>query len=186
MSEYQYYEFLRINGPLSQAARKEMASLSSRARISTHGASYVYNYGDFPGDPKSLLLKHFDVFFYISNWGAVQLMFKYLNQQIDINEIKRHAIPHVIICEQHDENILIDICMNNEEGFGWTEGEGVLLNLLPLYEEVKDKNYQILNLAGAINDEFSDSCQNVLSSAISITSLSSAQRSFLDCVGIGG
>ena len=40
MSEYQYYEFCQINKPLSQEARKEMASLSSRARISTHEVVY--------------------------------------------------------------------------------------------------------------------------------------------------
>lgn len=62
MSEYQYYEFCSISKPLTREARMEMASLSSRAKVSTHGASYVYNYGDFKGDPKQLLLKHFDVF----------------------------------------------------------------------------------------------------------------------------
>jgi hypothetical protein len=63
MSEYQYYEFCRITTPLSSEARKEMVSLSSRAQVSTHGASYVYNYGDFRGNPEQLVLKHFDVFF---------------------------------------------------------------------------------------------------------------------------
>ncbi len=47
MSEYQYYEFYRINTPLSAAARTEMISLSSRAKVGTHNASHVYNYGDF-------------------------------------------------------------------------------------------------------------------------------------------
>ncbi|MCW5590456.1 MAG: hypothetical protein KIT27_12460, partial [Legionellales bacterium] len=69
MSEYQYYEFCSINKPLSTEARKEMLSLSSRASVGTHTASYVYNYGDFRGKPKQLVLKHFDVFFYISNFG---------------------------------------------------------------------------------------------------------------------
>ncbi len=39
MSEYQYYEFCSISKPLSQETRKEMASLSSRAKVGTHGAS---------------------------------------------------------------------------------------------------------------------------------------------------
>lgn len=80
MSEYQYYEFCKTHKPLSIYARNEMQALSSRAKITTHGASYEYNYGDFRGDPKALLLKHFDIFFYISNWGCIQLMFKYKTQ----------------------------------------------------------------------------------------------------------
>ena len=55
MSEYQYYEFCKIHAPLSSEARKEMQSLSSRAKISTHGAIYVYNYGDFRGNAKEPL-----------------------------------------------------------------------------------------------------------------------------------
>jgi hypothetical protein len=34
--------------------------------------NHVYNYGDFRGKPKELLLKRFDVFFYISNFGMVE------------------------------------------------------------------------------------------------------------------
>jgi len=91
MSEYQYYEFCKINRPLTIDARKEMYSLSSRAKVTTHGASYVYNYGDFRGNPKDLLLKYFDVFFYISNFGCIQLMFKYRNQEINIDEVKKYC-----------------------------------------------------------------------------------------------
>src|SRR5208282_745549 len=96
MSGYQYYEFCRIKAPISQKAREEMASLSSRANVGTHGASYVYNYGDFRGDSKKLLLKYFDVFFYISNYGTIQLMFKYKLGQVNIEELKKYDIKHVI------------------------------------------------------------------------------------------
>lgn len=50
MSEYQYYEFCSLHSPLSAAARKEMEALSSRTRVGTHNASYVYHYGDFRGN----------------------------------------------------------------------------------------------------------------------------------------
>lgn len=92
MSEYQYYEFCKISAPLTAEVKKEMRSLSSRANVSTHGASYVYNYGDFRANPKELLLKYFDVFFYISNWGCIQLMFKYQRQ--NIHPVYDKAILH--------------------------------------------------------------------------------------------
>lgn len=184
MSEYQYYEFCKINTPLSQEARKEMASLSSRAKISTHGASYVYNYGDFRGDPEKLVLKYFDVFFYISNFGTVRLMFKYPVNQINTDEIKKYCIKHVISAELHGENILLDIYIHNEEGLGWTEGEGILADLLPLYDEIKSGNNQILQLVSSINEELIEN-KNSASSEISENNiLSEAQEAFLECLGV--
>jgi hypothetical protein len=184
MSEYQYYEFCSINTPLSSEARKEMASLSSRAQVSTHGASYVYNYGDFRGNPEQLVLKHFDVFFYISNFGAARLLFKYPTHQVNIEEIKKYCIKHVISTEIHNENILLDIDVNNEEGFGWTEGEGILPDLLPLYDEIKSANYQFLRLVNSIHEEFNGK-ENAMKAFINETNiLSVAQERFIECIGI--
>src|SRR5579872_4904010 len=109
MSEYQYYEFCSVNKPLSPKAREEMASLSSRAKISTHGASYVYNYGDFRGDPKKLVLKYFDVFFYISNFGGIRLLFKYPVDQVNVDQIKKYSIKDFISAKIQKEYVLLDI-----------------------------------------------------------------------------
>ena len=184
MSEYQYYEFCQIGKPLSQEARKTMSSLSSRVQITTHGAAYVYNYGSFGGDPKKLLLKYFDVFFYISNWGDFQLMFKYPAHQVDIEGLKKYGIKDVISCKKRGQNVLLEIQICNEDGWGWTEGEGVLPNLLPLYEEIKAKNYQLLRLVSTVNDIFMGEEQKPLSKIIAKRKLSSAQKAFLNTVGI--
>lgn len=184
MSEYQYYEFCSLNFPMTSEARKEMTSLSSRAKISTHGAVYVYNYGDFRGNPEKLVLKYFDVFFYIANWGTVQLLFKYPKKEANFNEIKKYYIEDVISCQEHGEFILLDLNIQNEEGFGWTEGEGILPDLLPLYDEIKSRNYQILKLIAAINNEFSAENENSLEEFISALTLTSAQKSYLENLGL--
>ena len=174
MSGYQYYEFCKMNTPLTADARKEMYSLSSRANVTTHGASYVYNYGDFRGNTKELLLKYFDVFFYISNFGCIQLMFKYKAQEINIDEVKKYCIKHVISCDAQNSRVVLDINFSNEEGFGWVEGEGMLPDLLPLYDEIKTGNYQFLRLvAGAHNANTSSSLGNNSGLA-----LSQAQEAF--------
>lgn len=184
MSEYQYYEFCSISKPLTREARMEMASLSSRAQVSTHGASYVYNYGDFKGNPKQLLLKHFDVFFYISNFGGIRLLFKYLADEINIVQMKKYCIKDVISTKTQKENVLLDIDINLEEGFGWVEGEGMLVDLLPLYDEIKTGNYQFLKLVSSVNEGLTEE-GNTLKTAISkFKNLSIAQEAFLTCVGI--
>jgi hypothetical protein len=47
MSEYQYYEFLAIDRPLTETQKSKISALSSRAHITSHMASFVYSYGDF-------------------------------------------------------------------------------------------------------------------------------------------
>lgn len=183
MSEYQYYEFCSLNSPITSEALKEMSSLSSRAKIGTHGAVYVYNFGDFRGNPEKLVLKYFDVFFYIANWGTIRLLFKYHKNEINFNDIKKYCIKDAITCKQEADFILFDLRVQNEEGFGWTEGEGILPDLLPLYDEIKS-NYQILKLISAFNDEFSGESKNLLKEFISTVTLTPAQKVFLENTGI--
>ena len=186
MSEYQYYEFCSLHSPLSSAARKEMRALSSRACVTTHTASYVYNYGgDFRGKIEELLLKYFDMFFYISKYGTIRLLFKYLARQVDKNELKQYCIEHVIRCETQGAYIVLDVEISHEEGFGWIEGEGLLSDFLPLYDEMKAKNYQFLRLAVAINDELTGKKENAVDDIISQSALSSAQAAFLNSAGLG-
>jgi hypothetical protein len=42
MSEYQYYEFRAIDHPLTDEQKEEVASLSRRAYVTSHQASFVY------------------------------------------------------------------------------------------------------------------------------------------------
>ena len=175
MSTYQYYEFCKINQPLTLKTREEMYSLSSRANVTTHGAYYVYNYSSFRGDSKKLLLDHFDVFFYISKFGCIQLMFKYKNQEVNTSELEKYCIKSVISCETHDAHVILTINYTDEYGFGWIDGEGMLPDLLPLYEEIKAGDYQLLQLVASATDADSNSS---LDNNSALT-LSSAQEAFL-------
>ena len=53
MSEYQYYEFLALDKPLTNEQRAELRKLSSRAEITATRFVNEYNYGDFRGNPRS-------------------------------------------------------------------------------------------------------------------------------------
>ena len=136
-----------------------MQSLSSRAMVSTHGASYVYNYSDFRGDSKQLLAKYFDVYFYIANWGTVELMFKYPAAEIKFEEIKKYAKEYLISCEKSKNNIIVGISISTEDGFGWLEGAEWLPEFLPFYDELKKGDYRLLELAKAIDVDEGD-CQS--------------------------
>jgi hypothetical protein len=69
MSEYQYYEFRKIQSSLSDEAMQEMYDFSSRAEVSRTSASFTYNYGDFPVDPIEVLTQYFDALFLYGKLG---------------------------------------------------------------------------------------------------------------------
>ena len=51
MSEYQYYEFQALDRRLTESAMAELRALSSRVALTTTSAIFMYNYGDFRGNP---------------------------------------------------------------------------------------------------------------------------------------
>lgn len=76
MSEYQYYEFQAIDRPLSNADRRALRDLSSRARITAANLTNFYEWGDFKGDPDELMERWFDLHLYLADWGSRRLMIK--------------------------------------------------------------------------------------------------------------
>ena len=77
MSTYEYYEFRKIESPLSGEAMQEVSDLSSRSRVSRTSTSFTYNYGDFPEDPIKVLTRYFDALFYTASWGSRRLAFRF-------------------------------------------------------------------------------------------------------------
>ncbi len=73
MSEYQYYEFAAIDGPVTEADAPYVYSVSSRAEITPRRWRNVYNFGDFRGSPIRMM-EHYDAHVYVTNWGTFQFM----------------------------------------------------------------------------------------------------------------
>ncbi|MGZ8219695.1 hypothetical protein [Methylomagnum sp.] len=69
MSEYQYYEFLAIDRPLTPAQQAELRAISSRAEITSVSFVNEYSYGDFRGSPETLMRSHFDAHVYLDKAG---------------------------------------------------------------------------------------------------------------------
>ncbi len=76
MSEYQYYEFLAMDRPLTSKEMESMRALSTRADITPVSFTNHYNFGDFKGDPEKLMAHFFDAHVYFANWGAAVFMLR--------------------------------------------------------------------------------------------------------------
>ena len=74
MSEYQYYEFLAVDRPLTGRETRELRAVSSRAVITATRFTNHYEWGSFKGDPRAWMERYFDAFLYFANWGTRELM----------------------------------------------------------------------------------------------------------------
>jgi hypothetical protein len=76
VSEYQYYEFLALDRPLTAAEQSEVRQLSTRARITATSFSNECHWGDFRGSPDELMRRYYDAHLYFANWGTHRVMFR--------------------------------------------------------------------------------------------------------------
>ena len=123
MSEYQYYEFLAIDRPLSAEDMAYVRTLSSRVHPTATQAVFTYSYGDFRGDPLQLLAKHYDVMLYLANWGSKQLAFRFPKTAIDQQAFQ----PYYYGVEEIElttvgQHVILNIAFNDNEGGDWIEG----------------------------------------------------------------
>ena len=136
MSEYQFYEFQAMDGPLTEAEQHAVSEFSSRVDPHPRRAIFTYSYSDLPVDERDLVAQYFDAMFYIANWGTARLIFRFPKELIDIQLIEPYCIEYCIECETRDEFVLMDIHLNDEGGDEWIDGEGVLDSLVALRDDI--------------------------------------------------
>ena len=150
MSEYQYYEFAAIDGPISDEGLRYARGCSSRANVSRVRWQNTYTFGDFHGSVDTLL-KHYDAHFYIANWGTVRLGLALPKGAITPEAIQ----PYLRGGEQYEDTLTVkkigNRCIvwwerNEEGGWGWTEGEGLIDQLIGVREELMRGDYRSLFL----------------------------------------
>jgi len=146
MSEYQYYEFLAIDRPLSTDQIAQVRRYSSRAEVSSTRFVNTYEYGDFRGNPEEFLQKFFDVFVYVANWGTHRLMIKVPAELVDAATIKQYSIGELLSVKQVGEHLLIDVHDCAEPGNDWVDGEGWMDPLSMVRREVLDGDFRALYL----------------------------------------
>jgi len=147
MSEYQYYEFLAVDRPLSQEERKEVGKISSRTDASATHAVFTYSYSDFPRNPKEILYRYFDALLYMANWGSRRLAFRFPRNTVDLDAFQKYAVEDVIEVDVDDRYVILDVSFNEEESdWDWIEGGGILASLVALRQDLLQGDLRMLYL----------------------------------------
>ncbi|RKH64553.1 hypothetical protein [Corallococcus llansteffanensis] len=137
MSEYQRYEFIALDRPLTPKQMAELRSISTRAEISPTRFWNEYQWGDLKADPAKLLARYFDAHLYFANWGTHRLMLRLPRARVDVKVLKGYFIGrHAARLTLAGEHVVLDFISQDEEPEDDEERQGSLAALTPLRAEL--------------------------------------------------
>ncbi|MGI5134230.1 MULTISPECIES: hypothetical protein [unclassified Streptomyces] len=119
MSEYQYYEFLAVDRPLSEEELRQVRALSTRADITPTRFVNEYHWGDFRGDTTKLVEQFYDAHLYYANWGSRRLVLRLPAGVLPAKKAVQYAMEESLSVWTHSGHILLDFSLSSEDGEEW-------------------------------------------------------------------
>jgi hypothetical protein len=136
MSEYQWYEFLAIDQPLSKQQIAELREISTRAKISATRFWNEYQWGDLRGDPAKLVERYFDAHLYFANWGTHRLMLRIPAGGVDAQGLSAYFVGGPAKVRVVGSYLIFDLQTEDEGQGDFEEEDGTLSALAPLRVEL--------------------------------------------------
>jgi hypothetical protein len=132
VSEYQSYEFIALDRPLTTAEMSELRAVSTRAGITPTRFWNEYHWGDLRADPAKLLARYFDMHLYFANWGTRRLMLRLPSTTVDVTALRPY--------------------FPDDAGAGalTTSGKHVILDLVSEVDEPEDDWFEAGRLAALL------------------------------------
>jgi hypothetical protein len=148
MSEYQSYEFVALDRPLTVKQMAELRAISARAEISPTRFWNEYQWGNLKADPAKLVERYFDAHLYFANWGTHRLMLRMPKSRVDLKVIEqyfvgRHAARLAIV----GDYVVLDFVSDTEEAEYDEQRQGSLAALSPLRVELMRGDLRLAYLA---------------------------------------
>jgi len=146
MSEYQYYEFLAMERPLTKEEMDELRALSTRATITPVSFTNEYNWGDFKGDPEKLMERYFDAHVYVANWMTAIFMVRLPMEALTQETAKAVAAPYLLDIKPTKTHWIIIWSVEESENYdrlGMEDGRGWMARLAPVRDELYRKQREV-------------------------------------------
>ena len=149
MSEYQYYEFTAVDRPLTGRERAELRSLSTRADITATSFVNTYEWGNFKGDPRTLMERYFDAHLYLANWGTRRLMLRLPKHVLDPATVAHYCHGDSASAWTAGTHVIIDLHDEDEDGTDeWDlDGHSLLASIIPVRAGLAAGDLRLLYLA---------------------------------------
>jgi hypothetical protein len=124
MSEYQRYEFMTIDRPLTREQLDAVDSLSSHIEASSTHAVIEYSWDNFKHNPIKVLHEFFDAFLYWANWGSPELAFRFPHGILPADLIEGYDLEDFVTFTRYPDYDILDIHFAEMEAPDvWTDYE---------------------------------------------------------------
>jgi hypothetical protein len=185
MSEYQYYEFLAIDRPLTAEEISVLRALSTRAHITPVSFTNHYEWGDFKGNPDKLMELFFDAHVYVANWMTAVFKVRVPIETIPENTAKVMAAPYVLDFKATKTHWIITWSLNESENydrFGMENGHGWMARLAPVRDEILSGDMRSLYIGwlSAVTGEMIDEDEIEPMSMEGLGRLTAAQKALAE------
>jgi hypothetical protein len=190
VSEYQYYEFLALDRPLTTAEQAEVRRLSTRATITATSFTNEYQWGDFRGSPDELIRDYYDAHLYFANWGTHRVMLRLPRTLLDPALAEQYCVDPQVSVSATDDHVILDMTSEDEPD-DWEEGlEDSLSAIVGVRSELAAGDLRPLYLAWLSGygtwerdeDAFDDEDEDVVEPPVpaGLGSLTASQRALAD------
>ena len=159
MSEYQYYEFLALDRPLTEKQRAELRSISTRAEITATRFVNEYQWSDLKGDPRKMMERYFDAFVYLANWGTRRLMFRLPRGVLDPETAGQYCYTDTASLIETGSHVILSLYVDREPDDYWEEPGGQLAAMVQARSELAAGDLRLPYLAWLLalqSDEVED------------------------------
>lgn len=150
MSEYQYYEFVAVDRPLTLQQQAELRRYSTRATITASCFSNEYHWGSFKGDTTAWMQQYFDAHIHSANWADCRLLLRVPANALDLSMLEAcqpcdnsawQDDQDAFSYSRHQDNYLLTWHFSDDSGENerfWNEDDGPdwMVRLLPLRTEL--------------------------------------------------
>lgn len=185
MSEYQYYEFMAIDRPLTLDETKALRALSTRAQITPVSFINEYNWGSFKGDPDKLMQLYFDAHVYVANWMTAVFMVRVPIETLSNKIAKAMEARYTLDFKAVQTHWIITWSLEeseNHERFGMEDGRGWMVRLAPLRDELLRGDLRSLYIGwlASVTRGIIDNHEKEPLSVSGLGSLTSSQQALAD------
>lgn len=116
MSEYQYYEFVAVDRPLTDGEQAEVRSTSTRARITATSFVNEYHWGEFSGDTSLLMERYYDAHLYVAEWGTHRVMVRVPGDLLDLDVVDDFQVDERLDAWATRTSVVLDFISEDDAG----------------------------------------------------------------------
>ena len=139
MSEYQYYEFLAIDRPLTSEELSYVRALSTRAQITPVSFTNEYHWGDFKGNPNDLMRRFYDAHVYVANWATAIFKVRVPIEVLTDETVEALEALDYLYFDSTPTHWVITWCLeecDNYDRFAMEDGRDWMAKLAPVRDEL--------------------------------------------------